>query len=265
MGQKLGQHFLTNTHVLERIAKALEFKPRDIIIEVGAGHGELTQKILDGGKELRIILVEKDPALVYALEEKFGGDARVSILAGDIRNVISEKTILSLTKGRSYKLAGNIPYYLTGYLLRLIGDLEHKPSLVVVTIQKEVGERIVATEPDFTKLAASIKFWAEPELLFTISKKDFHPAPKVDSATLRLRSKKLGKKEKGIEVSYYKIISVLFAQPRKTILNNLVSGLKRSRADITGVLMQEKISPELRPQHLTFPQITALAKIFSED
>lgn len=262
MGQKLGQHFLISDHVLQKIAQAVEIKNGDFIIEVGPGHGELTHKILEGEVDIKLVLVEKDPEFVRLLESKFADDARVKVLTHDARKFFTDKNISLLTRGKKYKVVGNIPYYLTGYLLRLLGDLDHQPNITVLTIQKEVGERIAAEAPYLNKLAASVRFWAKSEFLFGISRKDFSPIPKVDSATIKLQQRKLSPRERLFKKQYFKLISIIFAQPRKTILNNLVSGTKKSREEIFLLLNKKSISPELRPQNLTSSQIFELAKVF---
>ena len=251
-----------NKSKLRKIVDALDLKKRDVVIEIGPGHGELTEELRIKNKELRIITIEKDGELAEALKKKFFQDKNIEVIEGDALKVLKSYTL----NFKSYKIAGNIPYYITGYLLRIIGELERKPELTVLTIQKEVAQRICA-QPSTRRrqgyggrgmnlLAASVQFWAEPKIIGYISKKDFRPAPKVDSAIIRLRIKNrdLGTKND----DYYKLIKVLFKQPRKTIFNNFCGAGKSNADKCRSILLKASINPSDRPQNLNIEQIKSL-------
>src|SRR3989344_1449389 len=174
--QNLGQHFLHNKKALQKIADALSLRSGNIVIEVGPGHGELTELLLraDG---VHVVAIEKDPALVSLLQEKFKDTAAFEAQEGDVRFDLASIA----SRFDSYKLAGNIPYYLTGFLFRVINELETKPELIVFTLQKEVAERIYSEPPEMNLLAASIQVWAEPKILGILQRGDFSPPPEVDS------------------------------------------------------------------------------------
>jgi len=253
MSQRLGQHFLKNKEKIRKIAGSLDLERGDFVVEIGPGHGELTEELRSKNHELRIIAIEKDSMLVQELREKFHSAAhgpKLEIIEGDALKILPELPI-------NYKLVGNIPYYITGYLLRTIGELDSKPRLIVFTVQKEVAERICAEPPKMNLLAASVQFWAEPEIIGYIPKKDFSPQPKVDSAIIRLRIKNY---ESGIKEGYYKLVKVLFKQPRKTILNNLADGLKIKKDYLAQRLGELGINPLDRPQNLNVEKISELAK-----
>lgn len=252
--QRLGQHFLTNRRVLEKITAALCIKPGETIIEIGPGHGELTELLADKLLAFRIVTIEKDKSLVQFLKNKFQkniSNKQIEIIEGNALKILPE--IIYKLQTTSYKLIGNIPYYITGHLLRIIGELTNKPELIVLTIQKEVAERIVCQPSKMNLLAASVQFWAEPEILGIIPKKDFKPMPKVDSAIIKLTPKSYILNSK----FYYPFIKILFKQPRKTILNNLREG-GWNREKIKEICEKLKINPELRPQNLTLLQIMEL-------
>src|SRR3989339_713787 len=177
MGQRLGQHFLINEEKLKKVADALEINEGDVVLEVGPGHGELTQYLLEAGA--RVTALERDKALIDPLNKKFASQvipptplvipAKAGIQSVPAFEVIEGNALELLPMvveelkqaGRSYMIAGNIPYYITGYLLRVIEGLDHKPTRVVMTIQKEVAERICATVPHMNLLAASVRSWSE--------------------------------------------------------------------------------------------------------
>src|SRR3989344_6086795 len=196
----LGQHFLKNKAKIKKIVEALNLENGDTVIEIGPGHGELTDELGIMNNELRIIAIEKDKNLFKYLKNKFSQDKNIEIIEGDILKIFPSIIHNSSFIIQNYKIVGNIPYYITGYLLRILGELEKKPSLIVLTIQKEVAERICAIrqaqgKPKMNLLAASVQFWAEPKIIGYISKKDFRPAPKVDSAIIKLAIKQLSNYE----------------------------------------------------------------------
>ncbi len=282
--RKLGQHFLKNREKLRKIAASLEIEKNDTIVEIGPGHGELTDELRSKNYELRVIAVEKDAELSQLLKEKFSTQKNIEIIEGDALKIISElpkiynsssslslKTHQSLNDLRlsepnglppiTYKLVGNIPYYITGKLLRTLSELETKPKIAVLTVQKEVAERIVAKPPKMNLLAASVQVWAEPEIVDYIPKKDFSPQPKVDSAIIKLVTKPVISHKSSV-ISYYNLIKVLFKQPRKTILNNL-SALK-PKAEILPILERLKINSGDRPQNLDLKKIKELSEAVSD-
>lgn len=257
--KKLGQHFLVNKEKIKKIVEALEPKGGDTIIEIGSGHGELTgelSKIYD----LRVIALEKDRRLAQELKNKLY-DLRITnveIVEGDALKVL--KSYIPHLK--SYKLTGNIPYYITGYLLRIIGDLPHKPERCVFTVQKEVAERMTAGPPRMNMLAASVQFWAKPEIVAFIPKKDFKPAPKVDSAIVRLKTRADTDAKQIINTdAYYKLIKIIFKQPRKTLLNNL-SAAFGEKDEIKNTLSRINIRPDIRPQNLYIEEIMKIAAAY---
>lgn len=276
--KSLGQNFLTNKSKLRKIADALDLKKGDTIIEIGPGHGELTEELRIKNKELRIITIEKDRELAGALKKKFFQDKNIEVIEGDALKILPALNTKYKIQDTGYKLAGNIPYYITGYLLRVISELQFKPELTILTLQKEVAQRICALrqaqgKPNMNLLAASVQFWAEPKIIGYISKKDFRPAPKVDSAIIKLQTisdpptPRLRRASKLQAENYYKFIKILFKQPRKTILNNLISSIKNQdsknkKERILEILKNARINPLDRPQNLNIEQITNCEKPF---
>ncbi len=258
--EKLGQHFLTNKAKLQKIAKSLDLKAGDTVIEIGPGHRELTyflaKDFLFLDSKFQLILIEKDEEFVRLLRKKFKLDKNIEIIRGDALEIIPELT-KNQEKIDSYKIVGNIPYYITGRLLRIISELKKRPSLIVLTIQKEVAERICAEPPKMNLLAASVQIWAEPKIIDYIPKTNFQPQPKVDSAVIKLTTSNLKFGTLEIE-NYYRLIKILFKQRRKTILNNL-RGIQLEREEIIKILEEFKIDPSGRPQNLSVEQIKNLS------
>jgi 16S rRNA (adenine1518-N6/adenine1519-N6)-dimethyltransferase len=254
MRQKLGQHFLINMAHIKRIVRSLGLKKDDTVVEIGPGKGALTKDLGFKIKNLggRLITIEKDEHLAAELQKQ-----GFEVIVGDVLRVLPT---LSLD---TYKLVGNIPYYITGRLLRVVGELRHKPEVVVLTVQREVAERMTAEPPKMNLLGAAVQYWAEPEIVGYIPRKNFRPQPEVDSAIVRLKIR-----DRDLRVAgdlYYAFARALFGQPRKTILNNLSaedSALGMEKADIENVLQKEGIDSGARPHNLSVGDIIKLTQVF---
>lgn len=267
MRQKFGQHFLNDTNTLTTVADAADIGEHDIVIEIGPGHGELTSFLVERllrFSHTHIFLLERDTVLIPALQTLFAPlitKGRLTIIAGDalyeLPRLIEDKNF----KDRSYKLVGNIPYYISGALFRVIEELRAKPSLTVLTIQKEVAERVASLPPSMNLLAASVQLWADPAVIAIVPKTLFTPPPEVDSAVVKLTTHTSQPTTKE-RANYYAFIKLLFKQPRKTIANNLkaiFAEKKLSEHDIQKLFAAVHISANDRPQHMHINAIKQLA------
>lgn len=256
MRQRLGQHFLTDRVALSRIVRTLSPQNGETIIEIGSGHGELTVPLLKTAKEVgaEIIAIEKDEQLARSLADNY----KINVRTGDARTLLPE--IVSGLKGQIFSVAGNIPYYLTGRLFRILGELRDRPRRTVLTIQKEVAERLIAAPPRMNRLAASIQFWARPKIVSNISKNSFSPPPAVDSSIVLLEARPFLSEEKGLAKTYNALVGRIFAQPRKTILNNLVGKGSQHHEKAVSLLVAAGIPSENRPQNLSRDDILSLAE-----
>jgi 16S rRNA (adenine1518-N6/adenine1519-N6)-dimethyltransferase len=263
--QFLGQHFLNNKKVIQKILTAIDIQPDELIVEIGPGHGELTESLITTANEkrARIIAVEKDKTLAENLQKKFANEIASGILtvvAEDAREFLKGGQVPFTQAPATYKLVGNLPYYLTGHLLRLAGELTTQPTRCVFMIQKEVADRIIAEPPKMNRLAASIQFWAEPKIITLVPKTDFSPPPKVESAVIQLDLRKnisataIGKPE-----TYYAAVHAIFAQPRKTLLNNLATLNDIGKEKAEKIIKSLDIDLKARPQNLSITQIEAIA------
>ncbi len=252
---RLGQHFLTNADVLRKIARII-VRDGGPIIEIGPGHGELTKILLASPDIPRLIAIERDPALATALEKTFETESRFTLIRGDALHALPEAISLL---DEQYTIAGNIPYYITGHLLRTIGELPRRPARTVLLIQKEVAERIVARPPHMNRLAAAVQFWAIPKIVGHVGRHDFRPPPKVDSTVIELTTIV----RKADSRAHDRVLHALFAQPRKTILNNLgAKGTGLAKGELPLRLAALGINPGDRPQNLSVEQVALLASLW---
>lgn len=253
---RLGQHFLRSTSVLKNIVDALELEPNDFIVEIGPGHGELTNALI--AKKIKIRAIERDPELVIALQKRFAANHEgIEIVEGDALKFIQEIAAKKSTP-EYWKLVGNIPYYITGKLLRTISEIDRKPERSVLMVQREVAERMCAEPPHMNRLAASVQFSTDAKIIARVPKEDFSPAPEVDSAIVLLKTKPA---QGGIEPEkYYRVMRAIFSQPRKTLLNNLTDGLKSAKkSEFDQILGKIGIDSNIRPQNLTVKDIESIA------
>jgi 16S rRNA (adenine1518-N6/adenine1519-N6)-dimethyltransferase len=251
MPKKLGQHFLKNKLILKKISKALELKSGDFVIEIGPGHGELTKEIIkeSKGKDVKILAIEKDKNLAQYLEKSFD-KKEVEVVNDDVLKVLSD--IVSKTKS-SYKIVGNIPYYITGRLLRIISQIEKKPTKAILMVQKEVAERICSKPPKSNLLSCIVGCWADCKIIAFASAKDFSPPPKVDSAVLEIKTTLDKRKDIDLE-RYFSFIKKAFKQPRKTLLNNLIAS-GYSRQESLEIIQKLGLKVNSRPQELSSHQV----------
>lgn len=252
----LGQHFLKNGAAVNAAVKALALKGGEAVFEIGPGHGELTQALASACKEksATLVTIEKDPRLAERLREKF---PETEVVTEDaLRFFAAPFPGDRIAAGKEYLMVGNIPYYLTGHLLRAVSELERRPARCIFMVQKEVALRAVAEPPKMNRLAASVQFWASPLILLSLSRDDFNPKPEVESSLVLFEAKTTpaitGER-------YFSAVRMLFAQPRKTILNNLAAHTEKKDA-ITLALGKLAIKPGDRPQNLTIQNIADIAQ-----
>jgi len=261
--RRLGQHFLTNQKAIHAIIASLAPERGQAIIEIGPGHGELTLPLLHAlPRDTHVVAVERDPALLRSLREAARGYDYFEVIEGDALRIIPVLAGSTDQRFQSYVIVGNLPYYITGFLLRILSDLPHKPTRAVFTIQKEVASRIIATPPRMNRLAASVQVWATPRVLMTFPPESFSPSPRVHSAVISLttRTPSLLPTHEA-EDAYYRLVRTLFQHPRKTILNNLLDDLSLTRDVFEARLRSLGVSPALRPHDLSLPLLLQLSSL----
>ncbi len=240
--KSLGQHWLKDQASLKFIVEEAELKPNDKVLEIGPGTGELTNLLIASGAQ--ITALELDQNLIDRLKQNFSNRS-IQIVEGDIRTF----DLTSLPK--NYKIVANIPYYLTANLLRILTDTTNKPSLAVLLVQKEVAERVVKKPGQMSFIGAAVQLNYEVSLGAIVKAEFFTPPPKVNSQVLIL--KKL-REPRFTDVDYLQLIRFIkigFAQPRKTLVNNLTNGLELSRSDVEEVLQKVNIKLQGRAQEIS--------------
>ena len=243
--KSLGQHFLQYDWAIGELIETAQLKPADLVLEIGPGTGVLTKKL--ALKVKKVIAVEKDEKLADGLKQtlKQEGIDNVEIIKGDILKV------LPLAKYESYRIVANIPYFLTSRLLRTIFEQRIKPQIVVLTVQKEVAQRIIARPPKMNLLALSVQIFGQPRLIKTIPAECFWPKPKVDSAIIKIdKISDSFFESHNLQIQvFFQITKTAFGQKRKLLTNSLEKIALKEQ--IVNALKQTKISLKARPEELT--------------
>lgn len=215
--KSLGQHFLRSTRALEKIIEAGEISEKDIILEIGPGEGVLTEQLL--ARSSQLIAIEKDDDLYEFLKKKFEKEIaseKLILIHDDILNFD-----LSKLKAISYKLIANIPYNITGAILEKFLSVKTQPSLMVLLVQKEVADRIVARDGKESILSMSVKVYGKPRYIERVLAGSFVPAPQVDSAIIKIEHISKGFFTNFSEVEFFKLLNAGFKAKRKKLQSNL--------------------------------------------
>jgi len=252
----LGQHFLVDQNILQKIIKVAGIKNTDTVLEIGPGTGTLTFELAKhAGK---VITVEKDRALAEILKEEIEHREvkNIEMIASDILKMPRE----SFARMVPYRVVANIPYYLTARLIRkLLGEVP-QPNDILFTMQKEVAERIVSKPPRMNLLALAVQIYGTPKILFKIPRNAFWPAPEVDGALIAINdiSKKNFLDGGVLESDFFKIVRTAFQTKRKILLNSLARQTSINKPSLEIILASLGIAPLARPEELSVRQWISL-------
>ena len=243
--KSLGQNFLQDPFALDTIAAAAEIQINDIVLEIGPGLGSLTRYLAASAK--KVIAVELDRKMIAPLQAVLAPYSNVQILQGDILELSPNDLIVE----KDYLVVANIPYYITSAVIRHLLESDPKPRCIVLTIQKEVAERICAKPGDMSLLALSVQVYGNPHIVARIPAEAFFPAPKVDSAVLRIDIYPTPQIKSELLDSVFKLIKAGFSQKRKTLRNSLSAGLHISTNEAATLLAKVNIDPQRRAETLS--------------
>jgi 16S rRNA (adenine1518-N6/adenine1519-N6)-dimethyltransferase len=255
--KSLGQNFLKSKGAISSIIRAGNIQPSDTILEIGPGKGVLTEELVKiAGK---VVAVEKDDRLIEHLQEKFHAEienGKLELIHQDILEWNRNRTpgVGHPVCDNGYKVIANIPYYITGQLIRQFLESESQPSLMVLMLQKEVAKRIVARDEKESILSLSVKAYGEPKYIETVPARYFSPAPKVDSAILLITNiSKQKLSGAGIsEKNFFTVIKAGLAHKRKVLVKNLEAAFDKTK--IEKVFAQSGLGAKTRGEDLSLSQ-----------
>jgi 16S rRNA (adenine1518-N6/adenine1519-N6)-dimethyltransferase len=253
--RSLSQNFLTDAAALDAIVDAAELRPGDRVVEVGPGLGVLTRRLLAAGAS--VLAVELDPRLADWLRRELGSVAGFELVQADALEIDPPNCF----PGQPYKVVANIPYHITSPLLHAFLEGERPPRLTVLLVQLEVAERVAAPPGQMSYLSVFVQNVARAEVVARVPAEAFEPAPKVDSAVLRLIARADPPIPSGAEREpFYRIVQAGFRQRRKQLHNGLGRELPLPPGALDGALATCAIDPQRRPQTLSVDEWACLSR-----
>lgn len=246
--KSFGQNFLVDRTILQQVVDTAELEQTDQVLELGAGTGVLTCELAD--RVRRVVAVELEQDMLTLLAETTHGAANVEILARNLLYLDPREVF----GNDAYKLVANLPYYITAPTFRHFLESANAPRLLVVMVQYEVAQRIVAEPGALSLLGVSIQFYGRPRIITRVPARAFYPAPKVDSAILRVdvhEQVPLTPRERD---SFFRVVQAGFSERRKQLHNSLSHGLHRKDEEIRGWLTVAGIEANRRAETLSIEE-----------
>ena len=271
--KSLGQNYLVDAMHRAHIVAAAELTPDDAVLEIGPGPGVLTDLI--AAQAGRVIAVELDDRLIPLLQKRFAAQPHVTIIHSDILKVdvgalIGESANQQINESRNtqyatrntqYKVIANLPYYITSAAIRHLLEANPPPERLVLTVQREVAERMVACPPEMSLLALGVQFYCTGQIVGRIPAGAFYPIPKVDSAVVRLDRRRAAVTPDVTAEAFFHVARAGFSQPRKQLRNSFAAGLGVSPAQAEAWLTAAGIAPQRRAETVTLAEWGALAGV----
>jgi 16S rRNA (adenine1518-N6/adenine1519-N6)-dimethyltransferase len=259
--KSLGQNWLVDESALSRITAAAELTRQDIVLEIGPGLGALTRHLAEGAG--RVIAVELDAALIPTLSRSLADYAHVTIVQGDILQFSPSALVSGFDLSSStiqYKVVANLPYYITSAVIRHLLEADVPPSLIVLTVQLEVAQRITAAPGKLSLLAVSVQFYGRPSIVTHIKAGSFYPAPQVDSAVVRIEPYNRPAVDVADREGFFAVVKAGFSQKRKQLHNALAGGLALPQADVASALEGAGVDGHRRAETLTLDEWASVTR-----
>ena len=258
----LGQNFLIDGNILKNISKAGEITKEDLILEIGPGIGTLTEELALNAK--KVVAVELDKNLLPILGETLKAYDNIEVVHGDILKLDLKELIDNKLEGGPIKVVANLPYYITTPIIGKLLEEDFNIHSIIIMVQKEVADRIVATpnSKEYGALSLFINFYSHPQIILKVPKTVFMPQPRVDSAVVKLNIKdELPDVDRDL---FFKVVKSAFNKRRKTLLNSLSSGeLGLEKEIIKNVLKEADIPFNIRAENLNIEDFIKISKILS--
>jgi 16S rRNA (adenine1518-N6/adenine1519-N6)-dimethyltransferase len=252
----LGQHFLTDRRILQRILAAARLSSSDTVVEIGAGRGILTQGLAQAAG--RVIAVEIDEALCEEIRLRLAPHPNVAIICGDILALPPEELLARADAAPPYVVVANLPYYIASAVLRRFLEAQTPPQRLIVMVQAEVAESMAAEPGRMSLLSVATQFYARPRILFYVPPRAFRPSPKVRSAVIQLDVRPQPAVAVDDREAFFRLVRAGFAAPRKQLRNVLALGLGLEPPAAEALLAAAAIDPQRRAQTLTIEEWASL-------
>lgn len=256
----LGQNFLINPSVCPKMAELSSAGEGVGVIEIGPGIGVLTQELCERAD--KVVAVEIDQRLIPVLEETLGDYDNLKVINEDVMKLDLNELIENEFKGMKVVVCANLPYYITSpVIMKLLEDKLPIESITVM-VQKEAARRICAEvgSRESGAVTVAVNFYSKPEMLFSVSAGSFMPAPKVDSAVMKLNVYKEPLFELEDDKKFFTAVKAAFAQRRKTVLNSISSSLGLEKSAVNELLLDSGVNPQSRAEKLSMEDFAEISK-----
>lgn len=256
----LGQNFLINPSVCPKMAQLCGAGENVGAIEIGPGAGVLTNELALVAH--KVVAVELDKRLLPVLAETLAEHKNVKIINDDVMKIDLRELIEREFGGGEAVICANLPYYITSPVIMRVLEQRLPISSLTVMVQKEAADRICAAPGTRASgaISAAVHYYSEPELLFKVSRGSFMPAPKVDSAVIKLNIRKKPPVELKDEAAFFRVVRAAFCQRRKTLSNSLSSGLSMPKAEVSDILSRAGIGATARAEEMTMEDFARIAE-----
>jgi len=254
--KSLGQNFIHDPGVLEKIVTIAELMPTDTVVEIGPGTGALTEVLAGVAKQ--VIAIEIDQRLEPILRTRFARQKNVELVFGDILRTRMEQ----LVPYGDYVIVANLPYYITSAILRHVLETPRRASRLIMTVQLEVAARLVAKPGDMSLLSVSVQYYTKPRIAARLNRAVFYPRPEVDSAVVRLDAYDKSPVQVADDKLFFRIVRAGFAQKRKQLKNSLSADFPMPADVATALIEAAGIDPRRRAETLTLDEWAALTRAY---
>jgi 16S rRNA (adenine1518-N6/adenine1519-N6)-dimethyltransferase len=245
----LGQHFLVDNSILDRIAAAAELTPEDVVAEVGPGLGALTRRLVQQAGW--VAAIEMDAELAASLPARLGNPSNLTVVEADARSVDIASLVGEETR---YKVVANLPYYAANPIIRRFLESEPRPSLMVVMVQREVAQSMIASPGEMSILSVAVQYYAAPSLVCNVPPRAFRPPPKVTSSVVKLRLRERPAVEVADSAAFFMLVRAGFSAPRKQLRNSLAQGLGVSGDEAGRLLAWAEVDGKRRAETLSLEE-----------
>ncbi len=261
----LGQNFLINPSVCPKMAELCGADENTGVIEVGPGIGVLTNELCKVAK--KVVAIELDERLPAILGKTLADHDNVKVISGDVMKIDLHKLIEDEFQGMDVVVCANLPYYITSPVIMKLLEEKLPIKALTVMVQKEAADRLCAQmgTRECGAVTAAVRYYSEPKLLFKVSAGSFMPAPKVDSAVIRMDVDKKPALEIKDEKLFFRVVRGAFSQRRKTVANSLSSMLSIDKQTVNAAIVKAGVNPQARPEAMTLEEFAALSNALLEE
>lgn len=256
--KSLGQNFLHDPNALEKIVTTAEIMPQDVVLEIGPGTGELTAHLATVARH--VIAIEIDERMRPILSDRFADKDNVHFVFDDFLKT----DVLSIVGPHEFVVVANVPYYITSQILRHILELHRRPRSIVLTVQYEVAERVIAKPGDLSVLAVSVQFYGKPSIASRLNPAVFWPRPDVESAILKIETYDTPAVDVPDNDLFFKVVKAGFSQKRKQLKNALSGGLSLKSRVINEIFADTSVDLKRRAETLELEEWGILTRAYAD-